>query len=307
MLKWKKKGKDKAERKGVKKNLGIRLLELFNNHKIDESLFEDLEDLLIESDLGGSVTMEIVDELRANTRTKKLTEKDQLIDELKLILAEQIVSIDLEPEPEKLNVFLVLGVNGVGKTTSIAKMARYYSDKGVEEIVLSAGDTFRAAAIEQLKIHGERTGVRVVHQVHGADPAAVVFDTISSAKSKNENLVLADTAGRMHNRTNLVKELQKIDGVIRKKIDGNDIYRKILVIDATTGQNGLQQAEVFNEAVDLDAIILTKYDSTARGGNIISISRKLGIPFAFIGKGEKMTDLEKFSPEQYLEDLFSIG
>lgn len=302
MFNWKK--KEKAAIRGEKKSLGKKLLELFKNHTIDESLFEDLEDLLIESDLGGTVTMEIVDELRANTKSKKLTENDELIDELKLILSEQIASVDLQPEEEKLNVFLVLGVNGVGKTTSIAKMARYYSDQGMKKIVLSAGDTFRAAAIDQLKIHGERTGFRVVHQGHGADPAAVIFDTISSAKSQNENLVLADTAGRMHNRSNLIKELQKIDNVIKKRLDDGDVYKKILVIDATTGQNGLQQAEVFHEAVDIDGIILTKYDSTARGGNIISISRKLGIPFAFIGKGEKLTDLEKFSSEKYLEDLF---
>jgi len=303
MFNWKKKNTndDKKERK----NLGKRLLELFSNHTIDESLFEDLEDLLIESDLGGSVTMEIVDELRANTKAKKLTENNQLIDELKFILSEHIESVDLKPEEDKLNIFLVLGVNGVGKTTSIAKMARYYSDQGMTKIVLSAGDTFRAAAIDQLKIHGERTGFRVVHQGHGADPAAVIFDTITSAKSKGEHLVLADTAGRMHNRSNLVKELQKIDNVIKNKLSDKDVYKKILVIDATTGQNGLQQAEVFNQAVDIDAIILTKYDSTARGGNIISISRRLGIPFAFIGNGEKQTDLEKFSVQRYLEDLFS--
>lgn len=303
MFKWNK--KEKSESAKEKKNLGRLLLDLFKNHIIDESLFEDLEDLLLESDLGGTVTMEIVDELRAHTKLKKLTDNDQLIDELKRILSEQIKSVDLNPDPLSLNIFLILGVNGVGKTTSIAKMARYYSDRGMKDIVLSAGDTFRAAAIEQLKIHGERTGFRVVHQSHGSDPAAVIFDTISSAKAKGEKLVLADTAGRMHNKTNLVKELEKIDGVIRKKLAPADIYKKILVIDATTGQNGLQQAEIFNEAVNIDAIILTKYDSTARGGNIISISRKLGIPFAFIGNGEKMTDLEKFSPEKYLEDLFS--
>ncbi len=303
MFNWKK--KENTAKPKEKKNLGRKLMELFNNHKIDDSLFEDLEDLLIESDLGGTVTMEIVDELRANTKSKKLTENDQLIEELKIILAEQIESVDLTPDMENLNIYLILGVNGVGKTTSIAKMARYYGDKGMTDIVLSAGDTFRAAAIDQLKIHGERTGFRVVHQSHGSDPAAVIFDTITSAKSKGEKLILADTAGRMHNRINLVKELEKIDGVIRKKLDPSDVYKKILVIDATTGQNGLQQAEIFNEAVDLDAIILTKYDSTARGGNIISISRKLGIPFAFIGKGEQLTDLEKFNPGQYLEDLFS--
>lgn len=297
--------KDKSKKSKEKKNLGRRLLELFNNHSIDDSLYEDLEDLLIESDLGGTVTMEIVDELRDNVRSKKLTEKEQLIAELKEILSEEIRSVELAPEKDKLNIFLILGVNGVGKTTSIAKMARHYHEKGISDIVLSAGDTFRAAAVDQLKIHGERTGFRVVHQGHGADPAAVVFDTITSAKAKGETLVLADTAGRMHNRTNLVKELQKVDGVIRKKLEPGDIYKKILVIDSTTGQNGVQQAEVFNEAVDVDAIIMTKYDSTARGGNIIAISRKLGIPFAFLGKGEKLTDLEPFNPSTYLEDLFS--
>lgn len=298
-------GKKEKTDKGVRKNLGRRLLELLNNHTIDESLFEDLEDLLIESDMGGTVTMEIVDQLRNHVKAKKISTQNEIIEELKSILAEQIKSIELIPEKDKLNVYLILGVNGVGKTTSIAKMARYYGEKGIGDIVLSAGDTFRAAAVEQLKIHGERTGFRVVHQGQGADPSAVIFDTIASAKARKETLVLADTAGRMHNRTNLVKELQKIDSVIRKKIEPGDNYRKILVIDSTTGQNGLQQAEVFNEAVELDAIILTKYDSTARGGNIISISRKLGIPFAFIGKGEKLTDLELFQPESYLEDLFS--
>jgi len=298
-------GKKEKTEKSKKKNLGRRLLELLSNHTIDESLFEDLEDLLIESDLGGTVTMEVVDELRDHVKEKKLSSHEEIIGELKSILAEQIKAVELFPDGENLNVFLVLGVNGVGKTTSIAKMARYYGEKGVGDIALSAGDTFRAAAVNQLKIHGERTGFRVVHQGQGADPAAVIFDTITSAKARGEKLVLADTAGRMHNRTNLVKELQKIDSVIRKKLDEGDTYRKILVIDSTTGQNGVQQAEVFNQAVELDAIILTKYDSTARGGNIVSISRKLGIPFAFIGKGEKLTDLEPFSPESYLEDLFS--
>lgn len=298
-------GKKEKKEKALRKSLGRRLLELFNTHSIDETLYEDLEDLLIESDLGGSVTMEIVDELRENVRAKKLTEKEELISELKSILAEEIRSVDLMPQKDTLNIYLILGVNGVGKTTSIGKMARYYEEKGIPDIVLSAGDTFRAAAIDQLKIHGERTGFRVVHQSHGSDPAAVIFDTITSAKSRGEKLVLADTAGRMHNRANLVKELQKVDSVIRKKMEPEDIYKKILVIDCTTGQNGVQQAEVFNEAVDVDAIILTKYDSTARGGNIVSISRKLGIPFAFIGKGEKLTDLEPFDPESYLEDLFS--
>lgn len=297
--------KEKSGQPGVKKNLGRRLFDLFNTHSFDESLFEELEDLLIESDLGGTVTMEIVDDLREASKIGKIRDKEGIMAELKKILAEGICSVELKPQPDGLNVFLVLGVNGVGKTTSIAKMARYFSEEGTGDIVLSAGDTFRAAAVEQLRIHGERTGFRVVHQGQGSDPAAVIFDTITSARAKGEKLVLADTAGRMHNRTNLVKELQKIDSVIRKKLEPGDTYKKILVIDSTTGQNGLQQAEVFNEAVNIDAIILTKYDSTARGGNIVSISRKLGIPFAFIGTGEKLTDLEPFSADSYLEDLLS--
>lgn len=299
MFNWKKRYKLKA----TKKHLGKRVLELFNSHKLDEGLFQDLEDLLIESDLGGAVSMAIVHELRENCQKKKLLERDQLIGELKLILSEQIEAITFEPEEDKLNIYLVLGVNGVGKTTTIAKMAHYYRHKGIDKIVLSAGDTFRAAAIDQLKIHGKRTACRVVHQEPGADPAAVIFDTITTAKANGEKLILADTAGRMHNSLNLIKELQKIDQVIKKKIEPGDVYKKILVIDGTTGQNGLEQAKIFNDAMAIDGIVLTKYDSTAGGGNIISISRKLGIPFAFIGKGEKMTDLEAFNGQEYVEDL----
>ena len=196
-----------------------------------------------------------------------------------------------------------MGVNGVGKTTTIAKLADYYRrEKKIEGIVLSAGDTFRAGAIEQLSLHGSRLGFRVVSQAAGADPGAVVFDSIESARARGEKLVLADTAGRMHNKTNLIRELQKIDKVIQSKL-GNGLYRKVLVIDAVTGQNGLRQAEIFHEAVKVDSIVLTKYDGTAKGGIAIAISRDLGIPLSFVGVGEKITDLRPFDKEIYLDGL----
>ncbi len=190
-------------------------------------------------------------------------------------------------------------------------MARYFQNEKGHKVALAAGDTFRAAAIDQLKIQGERTGCRVIAQNPGADPGAVIYDAIDSARSRGESLVLADTAGRMHNRSNLVKELQKIDKIVDSRMGISDEsrrggeYRKILVMDATTGQNGLQQAEVFHEAVNLDCVILSKYDATARGGLVVAISRKLGIPVAFVGHGESLEDLSVFEPETYLDELLS--
>ena len=192
------------------------------------------------------------------------------------------------------------------KTTTIAKLSRFYRKRGFEKTLFSAGDTFRAAAIDQLKIQGERTGNRVVAQSHGSDPGAVIFDSIASAKKHGEELILADTAGRMHNKSNLINELKKIDKIVNSNMGDNGQYRKILVLDATTGQNGLQQAEVFNEAVHVDCVVLTKYDATARGGLVVSISRKLDIPIAFVGHGEGLDDLSVFDPESYLDDLLAL-
>ncbi|HUX12286.1 MAG TPA: signal recognition particle-docking protein FtsY, partial [Spirochaetia bacterium] len=182
--------------------------------------------------------------------------------------------------------------------------------RGVADVVLVAGDTFRAAAVDQLKLHGERLGVRVVSQGPGADPAAVIYDGITSARAHKEQLVLADTAGRMHNRTDLVNELAKIDKVIRGRIDeeaGGGNYRKLLVVDATTGQNGLRQAEIFHEAVGVDGLILSKYDSTAKGGMVVSICRNLGLPFSYIGTGEKYSDIEPFDTGLFLDALLDMG
>jgi fused signal recognition particle receptor len=297
--------KEKTPRKEKNKNLASRIASLFKKDGEGEAFYEDLEDLLIEADMGGTVTMAISDELRGAVKKKRITTQEGIIAELRHLIGESINEEFFEPDPDKLNLFLVLGVNGVGKTTSIAKMAHHYKKKGIQDIVLAAADTFRAGAIEQLKIQGERTGCRVVAQQPGSDPGAVIFDSIASAKSKGERLIFADTAGRMHNKKNLVMELEKIDKVIRNNL-GDGVYKKILVIDATTGQNGLQQAQVFHEAVGLDGIVMTKFDSTARGGLLVSICRCLRIPFLFLGRGEGLDDLVPFNKDTYLSELISL-
>lgn len=287
-----------------KKGFFSRIKELFGIGVEKEAFFEELEDLLIEGDLGVNVAMSISTELRRLSKENKIKSKEDLSEGLKKILLEKIRSATLEPTPTGLNLFLVLGVNGVGKTTSISKMARYFQDGGRKDLVLCAGDTFRAAAIEQLKIQGQRLGVRVVSQDHGADPGAVLFDALDSAKAKGENIVLADTAGRMHNKENLVRELQKIDKIARSKLEGGQ-YRKILVVDSTTGQNALKQAEVFHEAIGLDGLILSKYDSSGKGGIAVTISSLLGLPFYFVGVGETLKDLRPFNKEEFINGLLA--
>ena len=229
----------------------------------------------------------------------------QLFQELKNLLLQNVKSINLFPEKDKVNVWMILGVNGVGKTTSVAKMGNYFKNHGIENLVLASADTFRAAAIEQLDMHGKNLNIRVVSHQHGSDPAAVVFDAAQAVKAKGAGLVLADTAGRLHNKENLVRELQKIDKICASKADEN-CYKKIIVIDSTTGQNGLRQAEVFNEAVGLDAIILTKYDSTAKGGIAISIGKELNLPVAFVCTGEKYQDIAVFDEEAYIKEFLSL-
>ncbi|MCD6343394.1 MAG: signal recognition particle-docking protein FtsY [Spirochaetaceae bacterium] len=289
------------------KNFGRRIKELLSRRGgIGEAFYEELEDLLVEADFGASAAVDLVDELREHRRNKSggLT-RDELIEELKSLIRPSLKVSDLTPDPEKLTLYLVLGVNGVGKTTTIAKMAHRFAQSGSDKIVLAAGDTFRAAAIDQLEIHGRRVGARVVKQEHGSDPGAVIYDAINSALSRGDTLIIADTAGRMHNRTNLVKELSKIDRIIRERIGQSGVYRKLLVIDATTGQNGMRQAETFHESIGVDAVVMTKYDSTAKGGLVAAISRKLSLPFAFMGRGEGMDDLEPFNPDIYLDELLA--
>ena len=306
MFNWKKNKNSNDKKNSGKTNLGKRIADLFSRSGDLEDFYEELEELLITGDMGGVVTMELVDELRERVRKDKIKDKDTVLAELKQIISEHLLTVEISLSKEDLNLFLILGVNGVGKTTTIAKLAEFYKKQGISKIVLSAGDTFRAAAIDQLKIQGERTGLRVVAQKHGSDPGAVIFDTIASAHSQGEELILADTAGRMHNKKNLVNELMKINKIITSNLKGSGQYKKILVIDATTGQNGLQQAEAFNDAIGVDAVILTKYDATARGGLVVAINKKLKIPVSFVGHGEGLDDLSQFDAKQYLDDLLAI-
>lgn len=290
-----------------KKGLADRIRALFSIGTETEEFFEELEDLLIESDIGALVAMEAVDALRRTSKSEKASSRDQILRLLKESLGEHVRAGGADLDPQALNTYLVLGVNGVGKTTTIAKLAHFLRKEGVgDAIVLAAGDTFRAAAVRQLETHGQRLGVRVVSQGQNADPGAVIYDAIESAKAHGDRVVLADTAGRLHNKAHLVQELTKIDRIIRTRASGAN-YRKLLIIDATTGQNGLRQAEIFNEAVGVDSVILAKYDSTAKGGILIPIAQTLGLPCSFLGVGEAMDDLVPFDAGRYLDDLLGVG
>ncbi len=288
----------------MKKGFGNKLASLFNRSVQYDEFFEDLEDLLIEGDLGAAIAMEISDDLREYCRsTKKATETEMLL-EIKRMLSQWVAPLSLEiTDPPQ--VFLVLGVNGVGKTTTIAKMAHYYQKKG-HGVVMSASDTFRAAAIDQLELHAQRVGCRIVKQKPGSDPGAVVYDAIESARSRKDDLILVDTAGRMHTKANLVRELQKIHKIIEGRLSGGKC-RNLLVIDATTGQNGFQQAEMFHEAVGIDGLLLTKYDSASKGGTVVQIGRRLGIPIAFVGVGETYDDLLPFDGDEFFDSLLGIS
>ena len=276
--------------------IGNKLKALFSGFKktLDQSFFDNLEDLLIEGDFGAKNAMLISDEV--NERKPKTEEEFLAI--VRELLEDKIEAVNLEPVKGELSVYLVLGVNGVGKTTSIAKLATHYKKEGYS-VVMAAADTFRAAAIDQLELHAQRTGTRIVRQENGSDPGAVIYDAISSAQARGDDLILCDTAGRMHNKENLVRELQKIDKVIRNRVKPE---KKILVIDATTGQNSISQAQIFNEAVGLDALILTKYDSAAKAGALVQI----GIPVAYVGTGEHYEDIHKFDKEEFLSSLAGL-
>ncbi|MCQ2578955.1 MAG: signal recognition particle-docking protein FtsY [Treponema sp.] len=281
-----------------------KLKSMFGKKIIDDEFFEDLTDTLVEGDIGAKAAYEIGEELESVCKKNKITDEKEIVSELRKILSENVKGTKLEPVPGKVNVWMVLGVNGVGKTTSVAKLANLLS-KTTDNLVLASADTFRAAAIEQLEMHGKNIGVRVVSHQHGSDPSAVVFDAAEAVRAKGSGLVLADTAGRLHNKENLVRELQKIDKTCRLKAD-EGCYKKIIVVDSTTGQNALVQAEVFNEAVGVDALILTKYDSTAKGGVAVTIGRQLGIPVAWVCFGEKYPDIKEFNPDEYLDEFLGL-
>lgn len=282
---------------GLFSSLGKKLTGLFSSvRSLDEKFFEDLEDVLIEGDFGAKNAMEISDAVRE----KKPSSQEEFLQIVKELLSDKITEIDLIPDKNELSVYLLLGVNGVGKTTSIAKLATMYQKLGYKT-VMAASDTFRAAAIDQLELHAQRTGTRIVHQENGSDPGAVIYDAISSALAKGDNLILCDTAGRMHTKDNLMKELQKIDKIVTARVKPEN-YKKIIVIDATTGQNAVSQAKLFNEAVGVDAVILTKYDSASKAGALAQI----GIPVAFVGTGESYDDIHKFSKDEFIKVLAGL-
>jgi fused signal recognition particle receptor len=276
--------------------------------EISEELFEDLADLLVEGDFGAAEAFKTVDLLRLICKKEKAVTAEDARRKLG-----ELLESTLCPPPELsingagLSVVLLLGINGVGKTTTAAKLAdRFRSPAFGKKPMLAAADTFRAAAIDQLKIHGERLGVRVVAHKHGGDPAAVVYDAVEAAQSGGGDLIIADTAGRMHTKSALVEELKKIDRVVESKAP-DARYIKLLVLDATTGRNALAQAETFHEAVALDGVILTKYDSSARGGVAFSLSASLKLPVVFVCFGEKYGDIKPFDPAEYTKEFIGLG
>ena len=273
-------------------------------HKVDEELFDELEELLISADIGVMITEKILDELRDTVKEKRLKEPEDVKGELLAILRRMIGDhepLDLSTTP---SVILVIGVNGVGKTTSIGKISKELKSQG-KKVIVAAADTFRAAAAEQLSVWCDRAGVSIVKQDAGADPAAVVFDAIGAVKSRGADVLLIDTAGRLHNKKNLMDELAKINRVINRELP-NAARETLLVLDATTGQNAVMQAKEFKEAADITGLILTKLDGTAKGGIVISIKEVLGIPVKFIGVGEQIDDMKPFDSEEFAQALFEV-
>lgn len=282
--------------------------ELFSRRKkIDEEFFEELEEILIGADVGINTVMGLIDELRAEVKKRKIEQPS----ELQPILSEKLVSMlkgndespDLKSNPNGITVILFVGVNGVGKTTTIGKLAWRYKQQG-KKVLLAAGDTFRAGAIEQLEVWGGRVGVDVIRQESGSDPAAVMFDAAVAAKQRNVDVLICDTAGRLQNKVNLMEELAKIHRVIQREIPGAP-HETLLVLDATTGQNALQQAKLFGEKSGVTGLVLTKLDGTAKGGIVIAIRNELSLPVKFVGLGEKMDDLQEFDADQFVHALFA--
>lgn len=270
--------------------------------RLDDDFYEELEEALILADIGAATAADTVAQLRKQVSQKLLGRADEVKDALRDILAEKLdvgdPSMDLSTQP---SVVLIIGVNGVGKTTSIGKLAARYKSEG-KKVLLCAGDTFRAAAADQLEIWADRAGVDIVRQHEGADPGAVLFDALQAAKARNVDVVLCDTAGRLHNKQNLMNELAKLRKIIDREVP-DAAKETLLVLDATTGQNGLIQARTFKETAGLTGIILTKLDGTAKGGIVIAIAQELGVPVKFVGVGEGIDDLKPFDPTAFVQDM----
>ncbi|TFE03526.1 signal recognition particle-docking protein FtsY [Jeotgalibacillus sp. R-1-5s-1] len=275
---------------------------------VDEDFFEELEEVLIQADVGFDTVMELVEELKMEVKRQNIKDTE----EIRSVISQKLVDIyyDGEEPDEALNiqeneltVILFVGVNGVGKTTTIGKLAHQFKQEG-KSVLLAAGDTFRAGAIEQLEVWGERVGVDVIKQSEGSDPAAVMYDAVQSAKARKADILICDTAGRLQNKVNLMKELEKVKRVIEREVPGAP-HEVLMALDATTGQNAMTQAKIFKEATDVSGIVLTKLDGTAKGGIVIAIKKELGIPVKFVGLGEKMDDLQPFDAERYVYGLFA--
>ncbi|TDM04003.1 signal recognition particle-docking protein FtsY [Macrococcus carouselicus] len=299
-------------RQGLEKsreNFQNRLNDLLAHYRtVDEDFFEALEEMLIQADVGFNTVMELVESLRFEAKRQNITETA----DLREVIVEKIVEIYEQEDDElqamniqedDLTVILMVGVNGVGKTTTIGKLAHRYRQQG-KHVMLAAGDTFRAGAIEQLQVWGDRVGVEVVTQAEGSDPAAVMYDAINAAKNKGADILICDTAGRLQNKANLMNELQKVKKVLSKAVPGAP-HEVLLALDATTGQNALVQAKAFKEVTDVTGIVLTKLDGTAKGGIVLAIRNELHIPVKFVGLGEKLDDLQPFDAESYVYGLFA--
>ncbi|MCA1028440.1 signal recognition particle-docking protein FtsY [Cytobacillus kochii] len=276
--------------------------------KVDEDFFEELEEILIQADVGFDTVMTLVEELKMEVKRKNIQDPK----EVHAVISEKLIDIyeragessaDLNIQDEGLTVMLFVGVNGVGKTTTIGKLAHKLKGEG-KKVILAAGDTFRAGAIEQLEVWGERVGVEVIKQGAGSDPAAVMFDAVQAAKSRKADVLICDTAGRLQNKVNLMKELEKVKRVIEREVPGAP-HEVLLALDATTGQNAMVQAKTFKEATNVTGIVLTKLDGTAKGGIVLAIRNELEIPVKLVGLGEKMDDLQTFNAEQYVYGLFA--
>ena len=273
---------------------------------IDNRMYEELEEVLIQSDIGMETTIKIIETLEKEIDKRKIKNSDEVYLVLKEIMESLILSENNELKifPDRMNVILVVGVNGVGKTTTIGKLASKYTNEG-KKVIIGAADTFRAAAVEQIEEWAKRSGATLVKsEKDGGDPGAVVFDTLKRAEEERADIVIIDTAGRLHNKINLMAELEKINTIIKKKI-GDVEYETLLVIDGTTGQNGLIQAKLFNEATKLTGFIITKLDGTAKGGIVFSVSETLKKPIKYIGVGEKIEDLREFNSKEYVEAIFN--
>lgn len=284
----------------TRKTLSAKINELFS-HGLNDDFYEELEDILISSDVSVKTSMEIVENIRDKANEQKLKEKSYVIDLLKT----ELVDLLKEAEPVEITpptVIMMVGVNGVGKTTTIGKLAKKLQKEG-KSVMVAAGDTFRAAASDQLTTWAERANVKIVKHTEGADPSAVVYDAIASAKARKTDVLIVDTAGRLHVKANLMEELKKMGRVIEREYAEAQVL-KFIVLDSTTGQNSYSQVEAFTDAIGIDGIVLTKFDGTAKGGFVVSLSKELEVPVVYVGVGEKIDDLEDFKPQEFVDALF---